>query len=146
MFKQFHSARPEKALTIDLGTKTPGPDLPTQFFGIRYGGLLRIAKEGKYTFVLRGDRYRMFWLDGKYAGMHGSGPPARVEMELAQGDHPIKLELAKWQGACSMQVQWIRPGETNAQDIPVEALCYDPQQTAKYQESPDWKPSGWGWP
>ena len=88
-------------------------------------GWLEVPEAGLYTLRLRSDDGSKLYLDGRVAidhdGLHG--PTNRdVELQLAQGSHPLELWHFETYGGWELKLSWKKPGATEFEVIPAGAL------------------------
>ena len=130
-FKTFHFARADSKLCYDWKTDGPGGGVPRDFFGVRWGGKLRIGHEGKYRFKASADDFIEVWMDGAKALENNK----EKDLFLARGEHEIKIVYWQQQGPASMSIHWKISGSKNWLEFPTEALWYDVKQTEAYQKN-----------
>ena len=102
----------EKQVNVEsTQDKWPGTELTNQFY-VRWVGVIKIAKDGKYKFYTNSDDGSRLAVDGKQVvdngGLHGMDEKDG-EVELKAGDHEIKIEffenggdhgcIASWEAA-----------------------------------------------
>jgi signal transduction histidine kinase/ligand-binding sensor domain-containing protein/CheY-like chemotaxis protein len=118
--------------TINFGDPTHdsvapfrGTELSENFY-VRWTGLLRIAKAGRYTFYLNSDDGSRLLLDGKQVIDNG-GLHAPIErsgdVELAEGDHPLRLEFFQADGGANCNLWWSTEGRAK-EIVPAEVLFH----------------------
>lgn len=113
--------------SIGWGDKT-GPRekrFPTDWFSLRYGGLLRITKAGTYIFHLAADDRVRIWVDGKVIGNGKT-------VELSEGDHAFKLEYEEDNANDFMKIEWTPPDETTKVKVPDNVFWHIPSQRENY--------------
>ena len=78
-------------------------------FFVRWTGILRVAKAGKYTLALTSDDGSRLFLDGKQivdnGGLHGMEEKTG-DVELTAGDHQLKVEFFENEGDAGCQLSW----------------------------------------
>ena len=102
----------DKEVNVDAGDSAwPGTDL-SDYFYIRWTGVLRIAKDGKYKFYTESDDGSRLYIDGKQVvdngGLHAAEERSG-EVELSAGDHELKLEFFENTGEASCKLSWQAP-------------------------------------
>jgi formylglycine-generating enzyme required for sulfatase activity/serine/threonine protein kinase len=142
-------SRVETKLSADCKEGSPDPAVPNDWFNIRFGGVLRVEREGKYAFLLYADDYLSLYIDGGLlceAGVPGSpfvksvsGAALelgkRCEVMLTKGDHNLKIEYHEATGNAQFGLFWKPPGGAEV-IVPPEALFHDPDRTEEYQRAP----------
>ncbi|HYE07298.1 MAG TPA: DUF6797 domain-containing protein, partial [Planctomycetota bacterium] len=109
-------------------------------FSVVWSGVLRIAVAGRYAFAIDSDDGSRLSIDGAVVvdngGLHGM---AREEgaVELAVGDHPIRIEYFEAAGDAAMRVRWKPPGAEPV-ILPPEALLHDPASAAIAWDETAW--------
>lgn len=95
----------------DFGFGGVAQGLPVDNFSIRWSGLLRIPETAVYTIGFEHDDGGRLWIDGKQVvdnwrgGIHHDA----VEMRLAKGDHPIKIEFYEGLSTAGINLWWKSP-------------------------------------
>jgi hypothetical protein len=136
-FQKMVLARPETKLFCDWGNGSPDPLVPADHFGIRFGGILRIEKEGKYSFDLNVNNRVKLWVDGKYLGASSSqGEAQTYSASLAPGDHQIRLQYEEDSGAAYMKIRWATPDEKSKREIPAGVFWHVPDLKSDYEQAP----------
>ena len=107
------------------GAPFPGTNL-VENFCVRWTGFIRVAKDGKYKITADADDAAYTTIDGKLAtgigGEHGSKERGG-EVELAAGDHAVKVDYFKASGPAFCKLLWEGPGVPKAV-IPEKALFH----------------------
>ncbi len=113
----------------------------TTNFGIRWSGMIKIAKPGKYTFHLASDDGSMLTVNGKAVIPFKKTSPmndetGEITFEKA-GEYPIKIEFNQMGGGAGCILSWQEPGEEKAQPIPADALSHNAgqEQAIKWDKS-----------
>ncbi|MCY3023195.1 MAG: PA14 domain-containing protein [Planctomycetota bacterium] len=132
-FKTFHFGRAETKLCCDWKQGSPDARVPVDNFGIRFAGILRIEKEGKYTLQVQADDNAKVTIDGKKV-VESPNKPKEGEATLAKGDHQIAIAYFEGGGSANMFVKWKPEGASEFQEIPAAALWHDSRLTAKYEQ------------
>jgi putative membrane-bound dehydrogenase-like protein len=120
---------------LDANQPFPGTEL-VRNFAVRWTGLLRVTRAGKYTFsTISNDGSRLF-LDEKMlvdnGGRHHMTEKS-VEIELTAGDHPLRLEFFQNLGPKGCRLLWSTSGKSDA--IPSDALMHrDPHSAGSTPE------------
>ena len=112
-----------------MDSRAPDPRVPSDYFGLRFRGILRIAQDGHYRFNGLADDEITVWIDGRQILHNGE-----ADTDLKVGDHDIKIEFQEWTGNALMDLKWNPPGATGWQPIPPEMLLYDPERAAQYEQ------------
>ena len=106
-------------------------------FFVRWTGILRIAKDGKYTLSTVSDDGSRVFLDGKQVvdngGLHAMDEKASEELDLKAGDHEIKIEFFQNEGGAGCKVQWATEG-VEKQAIPESAFFHKKAAEVKKEE------------
>jgi hypothetical protein len=137
VFKTYHFSRAEMKLTQEWGEGSPDPRVPADWFGMRYGGVLRIQKAGNYTFSGLVDDFIELKIDGQQiltATYSSTGTPVEKKIALTAGDHEMRIEFREYTVTANIRLQWKLDGDFGMQDIPASALWYDPLQVEHYQQ------------
>ena len=124
-FDRLVKTRIDSNLNWDGKEKSPDPLLPADQFSIRWTGLLKAPKPGRYTLLFNIDDGVRVWVDDKLVIDAWKAPrrtSVKAEVELTDQAHPIKIEYFENNGWAMYQLAWIRPGETTAHVIP--ASCF----------------------
>ncbi len=105
----------------------PFPDTQlVDHFGVRWSGILRVPAAGKYKFYTASDDGSWLWIDGKRivdnGGSHGMREQSG-EIELAGGDHSLRLEFIDEEGDAGCILSWTPPGG-EMQVVPPEVLFH----------------------
>lgn len=99
----------------------PGPDLPADYFSIRWTGKLIVPKEGQYHIWLEGDDgYRML-IDGKELvnSFDGSGGSWSANTHLTSGPHDITVEFREGFGSAWISLRWQLYGDDGFPEEPI---------------------------
>jgi hypothetical protein len=95
-------------------------------FYVRWTGIVRVPKDGTYTFYTESDDGSRLWVNGKTVVENG-GLHAMEEkngrIELKAGDHEIKVDLFENEGQVGLKVSWETDGVAK-QIIPASALFH----------------------
>jgi glucose/arabinose dehydrogenase len=97
----------------------------TDRFLLHADGVLRITEPGVYTFRLIADDGAVLHLDGEQVINHdGVHPPTAKDgtIELAAGDHVLRLRMFEQAGGQELRLQWRRPGDTGFSTVPADVL------------------------
>jgi len=96
------------------------------FFAARWTGIIRLPRDGKYTFILASDDGSRLLVDGKLVVDHG-GLHAMVEAaggaELKAGDHEIRIEFFENRYDAACVVSWEFEGQAK-EAIPATAFFH----------------------
>jgi hypothetical protein len=101
-------------------------NLSVHFF-VRWTGLLRIPKDGKYTLYTVSDDGSRVYIDGKQVvdngGLHAMEEKNSEELELKAGDHEIKIDFFQNEGGAGCKLLWSTEG-VEKQAVPESALFH----------------------
>ena len=119
--------RVDKDINVDsTGDNWPGTQLADHFY-IRWTGVIKIPKDGKYTFYCESDDGSRMSIDGKQVvdcgGLHGMEEKGGDAVELKAGDHEIKVEFFENEGDAGCKASWEGTGIAK-QIIPASALFH----------------------
>jgi hypothetical protein len=142
-------SRVETKLSADYGNGSPDPAVPNDWFNIRFGGILRVEREGNHTFKLYADDYLGLYIDGRLlceAGVPGSPfvksvsgaaleLEKRCEVTLTKGNHDFKVEFHEATGNAQFNLFWKPPGGAEV-IVPPEVLFHDPDKAGEYERAP----------
>ena len=109
-------------------------------FAVRWTGAIRIDQAGQYTFFTSSDDGARLAIDGKKV-VENDGPHPLSErsatIQLAAGDHPIKLEFAQGGGGCAILLLWQPPG--GKKDLVPASALFHPKDS----ENIAWDKAAW---
>ena len=98
--------------------------LPRENFGLVIDGYLEITEAGHYVFALDSDDGSRLTLGGKvlidHDGLHGGDNYQSYVLPLDVGFYPIKFEYFQAGGDRGMDILYVRPGNFQAVQIPLE--------------------------
>lgn len=104
----------------------PGTKLRDNFY-VDWTGVIRIPKDGEYTFFLESDDGSRLFIDGKQIVDH-SGTHDMTEMSgrvtLKAGDHDLKVEFFDAEEDAGCILSWEAPGKTK-EVVPASALFHE---------------------
>jgi putative membrane-bound dehydrogenase-like protein len=120
---------------LDANQPFPGTEL-VRNFAVRWTGLLRVPRAGKYTFsTISNDGSRLFLYEKMLVdngGRHRMTEKS-AEIELTAGDHPLRLEFFQNLGPKGCRLLWSASGKSDA--IPPDALMHrDPHSAGSPPE------------
>jgi len=99
-------------------------------FYVRWSGLVRIAEAGRYVFFVESDDGARIFLDGKLTvdngGLHAM-QEEEGDVELAAGDHRLKVEYIQFDGGAGIIMKWQPPGAEKV-TLPAAVLFHDKAQ------------------
>lgn len=105
--------------------KFAGTELEDHFY-VRWTGVLRIPKDGTYTFFSESDDGSRLWVDGKQiienGGLHAMEEKSG-SVDLKAGDHEFKVDLFENEGEVGLKVSWQTEG-VEKQIIPATAYFH----------------------
>ncbi len=95
-------------------------------FFVRWTGVLRVAKAGRYMFYTESDDGSRLFLDGKLVVDNGGNhiPEEKSgEAQLAAGDHEIRIEYFENTGGACCRVKWASD-DLKAEAVPARAFFH----------------------
>ena len=102
-----------------------GMPSPTNNFSVRWEGAIKVEKAGMYTIYLGSDDGHRMWLDGIqviYAWNNtNSLVYSEITVDLAEGWHPVTIEMYEANNQPYAYLEWSAPGEA-PNFIPSEQL------------------------
>jgi len=102
-----------------------GTDMVDQFY-VRWTGVVKIEKDGKYKFYTNSDDGSRVFIDGKQVvdngGNHGM-EEKEGEVELKAGNHDLKVEFYENNGGAGCQFSWETSGVAK-EIVPEKVLFY----------------------
>ncbi|HYG77272.1 MAG TPA: protein kinase, partial [Planctomycetota bacterium] len=142
---------------VDFGMQEEGEFRGTTMVGnffVRWQGVLKIEKAGRYIFYADADDGAQLFINDKlvinndgWHGMLGSSSPPPAEkaegtIELAEGEHALRLDY--WQGGrgSGVMLSWAGPGVPR-QLIPPEALFHTTAQAKMVSPAPKAVDEAW---
>ncbi|MDH3585281.1 MAG: DUF1553 domain-containing protein, partial [Phycisphaerae bacterium] len=97
------------AQRFDLSPATRGSS-----FGFVFQGVLKVPRNGRYTFFLDSDDGSRLTVDGKaiitHDGIHDMGSGKKATIELKQGRRAIRLDYFQGSGGRGLDIAWSGPG------------------------------------
>lgn len=109
----------------------------TDYFFVRWTGLVRAPRDGKYRFFTETDDGSRLWVGGRLVVENG-GDHAMAEqsgeVELKAGDHPIRIEYYENSGLAGCIVSWDPPGR-GKEVIPGDALFHPKDKSPAEEEA-----------
>jgi len=122
----------DKQLNFESSSEALGNSKLEDHFFVRWTGMIRIPKDGKYKFTLESDDGSRLYIDNKQiidnGGLHAM-EEKDGEAELKAGDHPIKAELFENEGEVGMKLSWEGAGLTK-EIVPTSALFHEKDNDA----------------
>ena len=105
--------RVDKTIDVNCGGDAwPGTTLDEQFY-IRWTGVIKIAKDGKFKLYTESDDGSRVFIDGKQVvdngGLHGMEEKEGA-VELKAGDHEIKIDMFENEGGAGCKASWACTG------------------------------------
>jgi hypothetical protein len=124
--KKVTVRRIDKDINVDSTDDVwPGTQLSDHFY-VRWTGIIKIAKDGKYKFYTESDDGSHLFIDGKQVvdneGLHAM-EEKEGEVELKAGDHEIKVEMFENEGGAGCKASWSGDGMEKA-TLPASALFH----------------------
>lgn len=102
---------PEQKFDLKPSTRDSG-------FGFVFKGVIKVPKDGMYTFYLDSDDGARLTVNGRtvieYDGIHGEGNEQKAEVKLTAGRLPIVLEYFQNVGGLGLTVAWSGPDAKGA--------------------------------
>jgi len=103
-----------KDINVDAGDgEWPDSGGLSEQFYVRWTGVIKIEKDGKYKFFTESDDGSRAFIDGKQVvdngGLHAA-EEKEGEAELKAGDHELKIEFFENGGQASCKFSWEAPG------------------------------------
>jgi hypothetical protein len=119
--------RVDKEVNVgSTGDAWPGTALTDHFY-IRWTGVIKIPKDGKYRFFTESDDGSRLYIDGKLVvdngGLHGMEEKESEEIELKAGNHEIRIEMFENEGDAGCKASWSGEGIEKAV-IPASVLFH----------------------
>lgn len=109
----------------DSEDAVPGTTLSEHFY-IRWTGVVRVPKDGTYTFAINSDDGSRVFIDDKEVidngGVHAMEEKSG-ELALKSGDHKIKVEFFENEGGAGCILMWSAAGVDQAV-VPATALFH----------------------
>ncbi len=112
-----------------------GGTLLRDYFYVRWTGYLRVPKAGKYRLsTVSDDGSRLFIGERRVVENGGTHEMREVsgEIELAAGDHPIRVEYFDNFGHAGMRIQW--EAEGLPQEVIPDAALWHPRERTPTEE------------
>jgi hypothetical protein len=116
----------DKQLNYDATSEELGESKLAEHFYVRWTGVLRAPKDGKYKIFIESDDGSRVYIDGKQIidnnGVHGM-EEKDAEVELKAGDHPLKIEMFENEGETGIKFSWEASGGSK-EIVPATALFH----------------------
>jgi len=116
----------DKQLNFDSTSEELGSSKLSDHFYVKWTGILRVPKDGKYKLYIESDDGSKLSIDGKQVidnnGLHAM-EEKDGEVDLKAGDHPIKIELFENEGEVGMKFSWETTGVAK-EVVPASALFH----------------------
>jgi fibro-slime domain-containing protein len=109
----------------DSEDEVPGTTLSEHFY-IRWTGVVRVPKDGTYTFTINSDDGSRVFIDDKEVIDHGGVHAMEEKSEdvtLTAGDHKIKVEFFENEGGAGCILMWSAAGVDQVV-VPATALFH----------------------
>jgi hypothetical protein len=124
--KKIDLRRIDKTVDVNCGGDAwPGTKMEDHYY-IRWTGIIRIPKDGKYTFYTESDDGSRLYIAGKQVvdngGLHAM-EEKEGSVELKAGDVEIKIDMFENEGEAGCKASWSGPG-VDKQIIPATALFH----------------------
>jgi WD40 repeat protein len=142
--RQMVKVRYDAQINWVWGTAAPDPLLPSDLFSVRWTGWLKAPRPGRYTLGLSADDGARLWLDGKLlASIRVEPQPFRVEVELTDRPHELRVESFQVFGAAFTRLFWAQAEGFTERPVPSAALFHDRAAAEKASVPQDGgKPAG----
>jgi hypothetical protein len=124
-FDAMLAPRWDRELRWEGEPKVLVPDLSAELFTLRWTGYLKAPKAGKYRFAFHADDGLRVWIDGLLVIDAWRSPQiATHEVTVALTGTPqrVRIEYFQDRGGAGYRFQWVPPGATAPESIPVTAL------------------------
>ncbi len=110
----FAALKPKAAGWLGDTFLSLSPRLRDGAFGLELRALLRVPKEGTYTFMLDADDGVRLTVDGRRVverdGLHEVGDPQEGSLELPAGRVPLRLDYFQQGEKIGLELSWSGPG------------------------------------
>ncbi len=109
----------------DSEDAVPGTTLSDHFY-VRWTGVVRVPKDGKYTFTTNSDDGSRLFINDKEVVDNGGEHPMEEksgEVDLKAGDHKLKLEFFENEGGAGCILLWSTAG-ADPVVVPASALFH----------------------
>jgi mono/diheme cytochrome c family protein len=116
---------------------------PTGNFGVRFRGLIEVARPGRYHFWTHSDDGSVLRIDGEVVvdndGIHAPQEKAGT-VELTKGRHAIEVGFVQGPGGYELAVRWQPPGAKERSPIPAGVLLHEGAAAMVPKGIADFKP------
>jgi len=123
--------RVDRQVNFECADEKFGDAKLREYFFIRWTGLLRVPRDGKYRFFTLSDDGSRLYIGGKLVvdngGLHAMSESVG-EVELRTGDHPIRIDFFENSGVAGCVVSWLQPGQ-DKEVIPAGSLFHPKDRT-----------------
>lgn len=100
--------RDDAKIDFDWGVGSPGPDLPTDGFSVRWEQRMAFLA-GRYRFAVSADDGIRVWLDNNLViNQWSGGSPTTVEVYLTNGEYDLRVEYYEAERNAAVQFDWER--------------------------------------
>jgi hypothetical protein len=115
--------RVDAVVDFEWKETAPASGVRNDNFSVRWEGLVEAPATGRYRFMTISNDGVRLWVNGKQIidnwTEHSSTTNSGAEVNLAAGERTsIKLEYYDQEGDATIRLQWMRPGQANAQTVP----------------------------
>jgi putative membrane-bound dehydrogenase-like protein len=112
---------------VPAGKPFPGTNLVDEF-AVRWTGVLRVPRAGRYTFAIKSSDGAKLFLDGKLVvdnpGRHGTREQTG-EAELSAGEHDLRLDYFQDRSEKACELSWSVPeGSPQRVAVPADVLLH----------------------
>ncbi|MFZ4759636.1 MAG: PA14 domain-containing protein, partial [Burkholderiaceae bacterium] len=112
---------------FDWGAGSPAPAVPVDNFSVRWNGTVRAESSGAFRFRTVSDDGVRLWVNGQALidnwTDHAPTADDSVAINLVAGQrYTVRLEYFEAGGGATMSLQWLRPGQSTWEPVPVYVL------------------------
>jgi hypothetical protein len=112
-FEKLVHERVDWSIDFSWGAESPDKDVPADYFSARWKGVLRVPRDGTYTFYLRSDDGSRLFIDGRLVLDHwevtNESVEVSAEVPLREGHVPVVVELFEHDGGAALHLAWKSP-------------------------------------
>ncbi len=128
--------RVDRQVSFECAEEKFGERKLLEYFFVRWTGLIRVPRDGKYRFFTMSDDGSRLYIDGKLVvengGLHAMFEK-EGEVDLKSGDHPIRIDFFENSGVAGCIASWAPPGLEKGV-IPATALYHPKSRTPAAEE------------
>jgi len=99
-------------------------------YSVSFEGFIQIVTQGSYGFLLDSDDGSSLWIDDRPVVANGGVHVRRRKegsLQLASGEHAVRLQYSQGVGDSFLRVRWKPPGESSFREIPLDLLMPVPR-------------------